>query len=62
MPATLCWHNSSPSYLYKIIRHYLILGMVLVMFLLLAKKIMTLYHTVKKSLTVDQHTPISHSH
>ncbi|MDV6254371.1 hypothetical protein, partial [Vibrio sp. EA2] len=32
-----------------------VLGMVLVMVLLLAKQIITLYHAVQKTLTKDQH-------
>ncbi|WP_250212064.1 hypothetical protein, partial [Vibrio campbellii] len=34
----------------------IVLGMVLVMVLLLAKQIITLYHVVQKILTKDQHT------
>uniref|UniRef100_UPI001CEFBE33 hypothetical protein n=1 Tax=Vibrio lentus TaxID=136468 RepID=UPI001CEFBE33 len=33
----------------------IVLGMVLVMVLLLAKQIITLYHAVQKTLTKDQH-------
>ncbi|MDH5897270.1 hypothetical protein, partial [Vibrio splendidus] len=36
----------------------IVLGMVLVMVLLLAKQIITLYHAVQKTLTKDQHALI----
>ncbi|MEF1341070.1 hypothetical protein REH81_30625, partial [Vibrio rotiferianus] len=46
----ITWSSSSQR-----ISVSIVLGMVLVMVLLLAKQIITLYHAVQKTLTKDQH-------